>query len=313
MHEIDRAMKMLLSQFPEVFLRLLFKEEEHVSLIGLEDTQLNVPEHRSDKIFHVKNKNSEALLNFEFMLQPKRRELRNFLLKTAMLIANYPFPIITIIVYLEKGNYKLFPVQFSERFLKFQNQFTFEKLLLWEFKDQIETGELIELAPLLPLFYQNPEVELLEKERDLIDRIPDQQKRSDLVALSLMVAFRKYDQDFVINFFRKEYKMLRESKIGQELIEEGIQQGIQQGLEQGLERGIEQGIEQGIEEGIEVGKLVLLLHLIKNKFGNLSPMLEAKLNQLKDPQIEALSIKLFTMENISELTEWLEKNKHHLK
>ena len=88
MHEIDRALKILAGRYPDEFMKLLFGDQKDVSLLGVEDAQLNIPEKRSDKIFRVRHNNKKAILNLEFVLQPKRKELANFFVKTAMLVAH---------------------------------------------------------------------------------------------------------------------------------------------------------------------------------------------------------------------------------
>ena len=125
MHEIDRVLKILAGRFPDVFLKLLFGHRKDVVLLGLEDTQLNIPEYRSDKIFRLRYEGKETILNLEFMIQPRKGALKNFLIKTSLLIANYSLPVVTVIVYLERGKYKLFPDEFENRFLGFRNRFIF--------------------------------------------------------------------------------------------------------------------------------------------------------------------------------------------
>lgn len=297
MHEIDRVLKILAGRFPDVFLKLLFGNRKDVILLGLEDTQLNIPEYRSDKIFRLKQKGKETILNLEFMIQPRKGALKNFLIKTALLIANYSLPVVTIIVYLERGKYIAFPDEFEYRFLGFRNRFILDKILLWEYKEKIESGELLELAPLLPLFYQKPALKLLEKEYELISKVTNFQQRSDLIALAMMVAFRKYEIQFVQEFFKKEYQMLKESTFVKEWIKEGWAKGIKEGKKEGL------------EEGIEYGKLALLLHLVKSKFETINPKIESQLKKLKDKQIDELSAQLFSMQDMEALNDWLKKNK----
>ncbi len=289
MHEIDRVLKVLSGRFPHVFLKLLFGDRTDVELVALEDTQLNIPEYRSDKIFRLRHDRRETLLNLEFMVQPRKRMVGTFLIKTALLMANYSLPVVTVIVYLERGKYRSFPEVLENQLLGFRNRFVLDKILLWEHRELIASGELLELTPLLPLLYERPGIDLLEKERHLILQIPDRQHRSDLLALAMMVAFRKYEAIFVREFFKKEYFMLKESTFVQEWIKEGR--------------------EEGLEEGIEYGKLALLLHLVRTKFKSIDADLESQLKQLRSKQIDDLSAQLFTMEQVEELAEWLSKNK----
>jgi len=238
---------------------------------------------------------------YEFMIQPRKGALKNFLIKTALLIANYSLPVVTVVVYLEKGKYKTFPDEFEHRFLGFRNRFILDKILLWKYRDKIESGELLELAPLLPLFYQKPELHVLEKEHELILKVPDFQQRSDLIALAMMVAFRKYETKFVQEFFKKEYQMLKESTF--------VKEWIHEGWEKGIKEGVKEGKKEGLEEGIEYGKLALLLHLVKTKFKTINSKIESQLKKLKDKQIDELSAQLFKMGDIEELNAWLRNNK----
>jgi hypothetical protein len=57
-------------------------------------------------------------------------------------------------------------------------------------------------------------------------------------------------------------EILAESR--QRQLEEGREQGIEEGLKQGLEQGREQGLERGLEQGREL----LLLRVIKQRFGD---------------------------------------------
>ncbi len=300
MHEIDRVLKILSGRFPHVFMKLLFGDRTDVELLGLEDTQLNIPEYRSDKIFRLRHNSRETVLNLEFMIQPRKRMLSSFVIKTALLMANYALPVVTVIVYLERGRYRDFPALLENQILGFRNRFGLDRVLLWEHRDLIESGELLELAPLLPLLYEQPAIELLEKERQLIHRIPDRQQRSDLVALAMMVAFRKYETRFIQEFFKKEYHMLKESTFVQEWIKEGKKEGIKE--------GIKEGRKVGLEEGIEYGKMALLLHLVRTKFKAIDAEIESQIKKLRTNQIDDLSAQLFTMEKVEDLARWLRMN-----
>lgn len=308
MHEIDRVLKILSGRFPHVFMKLLFGERKDVALVGLEDTQLNIPEYRSDKIFRLSHAGKETILNLEFMIQPRKRALSSFVIKTALLMASYSLPVVTVIVYLEQGRYKAFPEVLENQILGFRNRFALDKILLWEYQYLIESGELLELAPLLPLFYQKPEISLLEREHELIQRIPDHHQRSDLIALAMMVAFRKFETKFVQEFFKKEYQMLKESTFVQEWIKEGWKEGIKEGKKEGKKEGIKEGKKEGLEEGIEYGKLALLLHLVRTKFKAINSNIESRLKKLRAKQIDELSAQLFTMEDKEQLVDWLRRN-----
>jgi len=51
MFELDRTMKILAARYPQIFQRILFGNKPDIQFLGVEDTAINVPEQRSDKIF----------------------------------------------------------------------------------------------------------------------------------------------------------------------------------------------------------------------------------------------------------------------
>jgi len=65
--ELDRVIKMLAAKYPSAFMTILFGQESVVNLKGIEDTAINIPEKRSDKVYRVYENGSEAIINFEFM------------------------------------------------------------------------------------------------------------------------------------------------------------------------------------------------------------------------------------------------------
>jgi hypothetical protein len=54
MFEIDRAIKVLLGNYPEKCLDLFFGHDREVVFQGVEDPQINIPERRADKVWLVK-------------------------------------------------------------------------------------------------------------------------------------------------------------------------------------------------------------------------------------------------------------------
>lgn len=83
MHEIDRAVKVVCGRHPNSFLDLFYGSNRVVKLVGVEDTQLQIPEHRADKIWRVHDGKKEGCILFEAILQPDRRSFRGINLKNA--------------------------------------------------------------------------------------------------------------------------------------------------------------------------------------------------------------------------------------
>jgi hypothetical protein len=109
MFEIDRAVKVLLSKYPEKFLDLFFGQKRGVVFQGVEDPQINIPERRADKVWLISDHGKNVAVHLEAMLEPKQSELGNFKTKNALLEEALKRPVVTVILYLEKGKYETFP------------------------------------------------------------------------------------------------------------------------------------------------------------------------------------------------------------
>ncbi len=57
--------------------------------------------------------------------------------------------------------------------------------------------------------------------------------------------------------------------------------------------------------GIQQGQASIVIRLLKHKFGELSPDLQAQIQQLSSPQLEDLSEALLDFEQLEDLTAWL--------
>ncbi len=68
---------------------------------------------------------------------------------------------------------------------------------------------------------------------------------------------------------------------------------------------MEQGIQQGIQQGKTEEALLLVLRLLKKRFGTIDAELESKLSQLTLEKIEELSESLLDFSSYEDLTNWL--------
>jgi len=299
--ELDRVIKMLASKYPSAFMQILFGQQSKVNLKRIEDTAINIPERRSDKVYRVYEHNREAIINFEFMIEPDRRRLKEFHCKSGMLTASFDCEVLTVIMYLDIGRYRTFPDSYNPGIAGISNRNQFEVRLLWDFKEQIESGELKELIPLLVLCEEKPAISVLEKEMELINQIHDQKERSDMLALAMMVAFRKYREEIVRTFFREERELMKESDFIQEFINEGREEGWKEGREDGWK----EGREDGWKEGRIDGQLTLIKRLIEKKFNRMPEDITEDIELLNYEQLEELASALMDMTQSSELRNWL--------
>jgi predicted transposase YdaD len=298
MFELDRTMKILAARYPQIFQQILFGTNPDIQFLGVEDTAINVPEQRSDKIFRFRKGKTETIISFEFMARPELKQLQNFHVKNGLLTGSLRQPVATVIVYLERGRYRNFPDEYSVRLDGVLTVNRFTRVLLWEYAERIRNGELKELAPLLVLFSERPSTDIVFEEKKLINEVKDVRERADLLALAAMVAFRKFRRNLVEQLFYKEYEMLKESNF--------IQEWVKEGWEKGREEGREEGWEKGREEGWREGRITTILTLLEQVLGRVSSELEQKIRRLSDGEIKKLTKDLLDMKKVSDLEEWLE-------
>ena len=292
MFEYDRTLKILAAKYPYVFQGLLFGKDTKTKFLGIEDAAINIPEKRPDKVFIFGKGKLETIICFEFMLNPKRKRLQDFHIKNGLLTASLRKPVVTVIIYLERSKYRTFPYEYVARLEGAITKTQFSRILLWEYKDKIKSGELWELAPLLVLLEDEPDEKTILEEKEIINRVSDKQERADLLGLAAMVAYRKFKKDEIKELFFKEYNMLKESSFVKDWVKES------------WENGREKGLREGKEKGLREGQLRIILKLLETVLGRVSSELEARIRALSDAEIERLSCDLLSMKKMDDLEEW---------
>jgi len=280
MHEIDRVMKMLAAKYPHIFMKLLFSDNPDVRFQAVEDTTINIPEKRSDKVFRIKANDRDIILSLEFMIRPDLKMMKRLHTKNGILSESFKLPVLTVIIYLEQGRYRTFHDRYSVEVSGMRNEIIFHRILLWEYERQIRKGELKELAPLLILFSKREDRKVIDDEKQLIRKVKDKHEQADLLALSAMVAYRKFKDILIKELFFKEYNMLKQSSFVREWIDEGK------------------------KEGFREGRIELLLAQLKRILGRVNSDLEDRINKLNDKELDKLSLDLLGIKQLSDLEEW---------
>jgi len=278
--DIDRAIKVALRLYPEKCLDLFFGKERQVIFQGVEDPQINIAERRADKVWLVSEHGQDGALHIEAILEPKKSELPGFYVKNALLEAVLKRPVITVLVYLEKGKYETFPNAYERSIGLFKNTYIFASILLWEYLECILSGEYKEFAPLVSLLEENPTVDTLEKEKELIAQLPEEEQ-PELMGVAILVACRKFKDELVRQIFKEKLPMVKEISFVREWIEEGEQKGREEGEKR------------------------LLLRLLAKKFGPLSAELQDQINLLSGAKLDNLSLAIFDLRDVDELHVWL--------
>jgi hypothetical protein len=279
MHEVDRVVKVISGRHPDCFLDLFYGRDRTVNLIGVEDAQLQIPEHRADKIWRVQDGVREGCVILEAIIEPDRRDFPGISLKNAAVRVAFNIPAITVLVYLQRGKYATFPDTFHDEFGGLGNEHKFARILLWEHEDRIRSGELKELAPFLPLFYDDPPVEILELTNALIESVDDEDVRLELKGVAAIIGVRKFAEQSVKQILKLDYKMIREKTIFTEWF---------------------------AQERAE-GKHLLLLKQLEKKFGPSAPEMKSALQKLGSDESDALGLALFDLQTVDDLKGWLSK------
>jgi len=291
MHELDHAVKVVCAWHPNCFLDLFYGRERQVVLKGVEDAQIQIPEHRADKVWRIHDGVREGCLTLEAIAVPDRRDLRRINLKNAELQVYLNLPVITALVYLKRGDYATFPDGYEDELGGLVNSHRFVCLLLWEHEERIRSGELKEWAPFLLLFYDDPDPGILAVVNLLIEGVADPQQCLELKSISAIIAERYFSEELIRQYFKLEPLMIRETSIFKELFDQRYNEGRMEGR----------------VEGEVSGNRRLLQKQIEKKFGPLSAELKVRLLELNSEALDSLATTLLELATVDDLRAWLIK------
>ncbi len=117
----------------------------------------------------------------------------------------------------------------------------------------------------------------------------------ELITRIMLYQFTELSREEVLGMLGLTTEELKRTRFYQEIYTEGRQEGLQQGLRQGL------------QEGLHQGEAVVILRLLRRRFGEMPPAMEERIRQLSVAQIEALAEVLLDFTDLGELTVWLEQ------
>ncbi|MBK8750332.1 MAG: DUF2887 domain-containing protein [Candidatus Competibacteraceae bacterium] len=99
---------------------------------------------------------------------------------------------------------------------------------------------------------------------------------------------------------------LKQSRFYQEVFGEGQKEGQKEGLEKGQKEGLEKGQREGLEKGRQEESVMLVLRLLRRRFGALPSVQEERIRSLSLAQAEALAEALLDFQTPGELAAWLD-------
>ena len=112
--------------------------------------------------------------------------------------------VILLALYLTRGDYATFPTSYEKTVAGLTNSFRLQWLLLWEYRERLEQGEFPELAPLLILCQNEPTLETVQLEIDIVRRSKlDISLKNDLLPMILSIASRQFSRETLKIVFKK--------------------------------------------------------------------------------------------------------------
>ncbi|WP_330205283.1 DUF4351 domain-containing protein [Cyanobacterium sp. Dongsha4] len=176
-----------------------------------------------------------------------------------------------VIIFLRPDNS---PKVFEDRFQVGKTSHRYRVIRIWE----CDPAPLLSQPELLPLAVlaksEQPEM-LLSQVADSIKNIVDPRQKSNIAACVELLAGINYSEELIKMYLQDD--LLKESVTYQRIL----------------------------NEGFEKGEVSLMSRLIKKRFGNVSEILQSKLNTLFIEELELFGESLFDFNSLDDAIAWL--------
>jgi len=268
----DNLCKRLAEQYPQAFLKWLLGTTP--SQIKTLKTELSNEPIRADFVsfFQV----DHSIVHLEFQTKPESDFPVRMLDYWVRLYRTYNCPIEQIVLFLKPTNS---PRVYLDQLSLPQTQHRYQVVRLWEENPDPLLSEP-GLLPLAILTQTDNSQQLLNQVSEAVNRIENLQQRRELATGCYILGGLKFQEQQLIHFIREE--IMEESVTYQAILQKGLEQGSQR-------------------EG-----LLLVKRQLRRRFGELSPMLEQRLQTLSVSQLEDLAEALLDFDDLNDLSRWLE-------
>ncbi|BAC08224.1 DUF4351 domain-containing protein, partial [Thermosynechococcus vestitus] len=136
-----------------------------------------------------------------------------------------------------------------------------------------------------------PRVARLLAERTHTEAVPRPEVIIELITTIVLYKFTELSREEVLRMLGFTTEELKRTRFYREVYAEAREEGLQEGLEQGLQQG----------------EALVILRLLRRRFGSVPSELEERIQQLSAPQIEALAEALLDFRELEEVAAWLEQ------
>jgi predicted transposase YdaD len=126
----------------------------------------------------------------------------------------------------------------------------------------------------------------------------------ELITTIVLYKFTKLSREEVLRMLGFTTEELKRTRFYQEIYAEAREEGLQEGRREGRREGREEGRQEGLQEG----EALVVLRLLRRRFGSLPHELEEAIRQLSSDQIEALAEALLDFTDLGEVVSWLERS-----
>lgn len=241
----DHALKLLARTYPEAFLHLAFPNQPMQLLGTTANVELALEIDRVDFLHEMEIAGVRTFFHCDFQLEHSSDCPRRFFVYNAMLSElNKPTPVITLPIYLRPREAPL-PSQYEVKVGDTVfHQFNYHPVKLWEYVDQIRSGQLYVFAPLLPLLVRPMSEALLMEERQLILTYEsDQRRQRTLLTTAILIAAQSelFTSDFLWSLFVED-DMDTENPVIAKLLERAYREKMaaeRKELEEQMERRLQ--------------------------------------------------------------------------
>ena len=145
----DRSLKVIARNHADLFLRLALPNIPLTLVNQPENVELSLPVQPVDFVHRMLHQGQEWLLHIEFQLEHFADFPRRMCHTHGALTQQFKMPVLSFAVYLQRRKAPL-PTEYLVEIDNVAiNRFSYPVIKLWEYTQQIRSGQLRELAPLL--------------------------------------------------------------------------------------------------------------------------------------------------------------------
>lgn len=280
----DNVCRNLALLFSADFARWLIGEP--IELTELKPTELLLAPIRADSVIFLQSE--DLILHIEFQTDVKDDipfRMADYRLRLYRL-----FPVkrvYQVVIYLRKTSSPLAQIN---KFQLPEIEAKFNVIRLWE----IPTNTFFQTTGLLPfavLSQTDNLVETLHQVASKIEKINDDEEKSNLTASAGIIAGLVLKRDIIQTLLRQE--IMKESVIYQDI----------------LAKGLTEGEILGVKKGIKQGEANLVLKQLNRRIGLISPEFEQKIRDKSIEELESLGEALLDFQTQDDLINWF--NSHH--